>query len=377
MMRSTPLILIVEDNPASREIMEVRLRASDYDVIMAVDGLEGLEMAREHKPDLILLDILMPKMDGLEMCSRIKSDPTLPFMPVIIVTAKTDSKDIVSGLESGGDDYLTKPVDHTALVARVKSMLRIKELHDNVLEQSARLKRQLKTAATIQSLFWPKIPDLGGASHIWADSVPASYVGGDLYDIITMADNSLLVYVADVADKGVPAALIMAALSTIIRSEALVHDNISSLLQTVNNKLYNLAADEGYFATIILVRYWPSGGRMQLIRAGHLYPLWIERGCVKNLPPLKGISLGILTDVQFDLEEITLSPGESLLLFSDGVAEATNREQELYGDDRVHSHIATSDSPPWGKDLMEAVRRWQGETEANDDVTILEIWKDG
>jgi class 3 adenylate cyclase/CheY-like chemotaxis protein len=124
------------------EIMQARLTANNYDVITAVDGEEGLNTAREKQPDLILLDIMMPKMDGLEVCRRLKKDPSLPFIPIIMVTAKADPKDIVTGLEAGGDEYLTKPFDHAALVARVKSMLRIKELHDTAYEQAARLEEQ-------------------------------------------------------------------------------------------------------------------------------------------------------------------------------------------------------------------------------------------
>lgn len=141
-MRKPPLILIVEDNPAGLEIIQTRLTSNNYEVITATDGEEGLMIAREKQPDLILLDIMMPKMDGLEVCRRLKGDPSLPFMPIIMVTAKADSKDVIVGLEAGGDEYLTKPVDHAALVARVKSMLRIKELHDKVAEQSDRLKEQ-------------------------------------------------------------------------------------------------------------------------------------------------------------------------------------------------------------------------------------------
>jgi len=111
-VRTPPLILIVEDNPASLDIMQARLTANNYEVITATDGEEGLAMAREKQPDLILRDIMMPKMDGLEVCRRLKEDPSLSFIPIIMVTAKADSKDVVAGLEAGGDEYLTKPVDH-------------------------------------------------------------------------------------------------------------------------------------------------------------------------------------------------------------------------------------------------------------------------
>lgn len=374
-MRPSPLILIVEDNPASREIMQKRLEAQGYSTIIAGDGLEGLDMARENKPDLILLDILMPKMDGLEVCRRLKSDQDLSFIPIIFVSAKSDSRDVVSGLEIGGDEYLAKPVNHTALVARVKSMLRIKELHDTVLDQSARLERQLKTATTIQSLFWPRIPEPGYGSHIWAISLPAAYVGGDLYDILQMSDESLLTYVADVSDKGVPAALIMAALTTKIRSEVQSCEDPRKLLSIVNETLYNLTSDQGYFATMLLARYWPSNGKLQMIRAGHLHPLWVSSGTIKELPPMDGVSLGITPDAHFESREIILGPQESILLFTDGVSEAANKDNELFGIRRLSDHVLKSPGPPWGKGLLEEVKKWRGNIAANDDLTILEIWR--
>ena len=141
-MRTPPLILIVDDNPANVEILQMRLLANNYDILTATDGEMGLAMAKEKQPDLLLLDIMMPKIDGIEVCRRLKNDPTLPFMPIIMVTAKADSKDVILGLEAGSDEYLTKPVDHGSLVARVKSMLRIKDLHDKTKNQATQLEAQ-------------------------------------------------------------------------------------------------------------------------------------------------------------------------------------------------------------------------------------------
>ncbi len=141
-MRMPPRILIVDDNPVNLDIFQTRLAVHGYELRTATDGEEALAAAREHCPDLILLDVMMPKVDGIEVCRRLKADPSLPFMPIIMVTAKADSKDIVAGLEAGADEYLTKPVDQAALVARVKSMLRIKGLHDTVQAQAARLEAQ-------------------------------------------------------------------------------------------------------------------------------------------------------------------------------------------------------------------------------------------
>lgn len=141
-MRAPPRILIADDQPMNVDILQTRLAVHGYEILTAADGEEALAIARAQQPDLLLLDIMMPKMDGIEVCRRLKADDTLPFMPIIMVTAKADSKDIVDGLEAGADEYLTKPVDQAALVARVKSMLRIKALHDTVQEQAVRLEAQ-------------------------------------------------------------------------------------------------------------------------------------------------------------------------------------------------------------------------------------------
>jgi adenylate cyclase len=148
-VRTPPLLLVVDDNPMNLDILQTRLSVHGYDILTAADGEEALAVACEKHPDLILLDIMMPKLDGIEVCKRLKANASLPFMPIIMVTAKADSKDIVAGLDAGGDEYLTKPLDQAALVARVKSMLRSKALHDTVLEQAARLEAQAAELAQL------------------------------------------------------------------------------------------------------------------------------------------------------------------------------------------------------------------------------------
>jgi sigma-B regulation protein RsbU (phosphoserine phosphatase) len=372
-VREQPLILIVEDNPASLEIMQVRLEASDYRVITATDGEEGLAKAQSSLPDLILLDVMMPKMDGLEVCRRLKNNDSLPFMPIIMVTAKTDTKDVIAGLEAGGDEYLTKPVDHGSLVARVKSMLRIKELHDTVITQSTQLENQLKTASKIQTLFWPELPAPEGGIRTWAVSQPASYVGGDFYDAIILPDKSVLAYVADVSGKGVAAALIMAAVSTKIRAEASLQQNLNLILRAVNGSMYELASTEGYFATMLLLKYWPRMKKIEMIRAGHINPVLVSPTGVREISGLKGVSLGVMEEVDYELAELVLEPGESLLLFSDGVTEAENERVEQFGYQRLIDHLLTSKSFPHGEGLLESIREWRGQAVVNDDLTIFEI----
>src|SRR5579871_320103 len=135
-MNDPPRILVVDDSEANRDVIVTRLRAHGYETSEAADGEQGLAAVGEWGPDLILLDVAMPKLNGLEVCRRLKSDTGRPFTPIIILTARTDTKDVVAGLDAGADEYLTKPVDHGALVARVRSVLRLKALHDRVQAQA-------------------------------------------------------------------------------------------------------------------------------------------------------------------------------------------------------------------------------------------------
>ena len=138
-MNDPQRILIVDDNEANRDILEARLKVHGYELLQAADGEEALAAVQRDHPDLILLDVMMPKLDGVEVCRRIKGDATLPFTPIILVTSKSDTRDVIAGLDAGADEYLTKPVDQAALVARVKSVLRVKALHDQVQAQAADL----------------------------------------------------------------------------------------------------------------------------------------------------------------------------------------------------------------------------------------------
>jgi adenylate cyclase len=142
-MHNPPRILIVDDNETNRDILMARLGTQGYDLMQAADGEEAIAAAKEHLPDLILLDIMMPKIDGIEVCKRLKGDPALPFMPIILCTAKADTKDVVTGLEAGADEYLTKPIDQVALVARVKAALRLKQLHDQVADMNRDLEQRV------------------------------------------------------------------------------------------------------------------------------------------------------------------------------------------------------------------------------------------
>ena len=247
---------------------------------------------------------------------------------------------VLSALNSRGKPFFDN--EDLAVLESFADLASVAIIRSRLLEQrieQERLRAELKAAATIQKLFWPKMPELGEVDHVWAFTEPAAFVGGDLYDVIPMPGGSWLVYVADVAGKGLPAALIMAALSAKIRSMAPLYKEINVLLSTLNEEMYDLMSEEGFFATMALCKYWPRSGRAQIIRAGHLYPLWLTNHGLRGLPKLDGIPLGIKCGTEYEKTEFVLSAGEAILFITDGVTEAKNEKNELYGDDRLADYF--------------------------------------
>lgn len=190
-MRTPPRILAVDDMPTNLEILRVRLEAQGYEVITAEDGEEALTKARELEPDLVLLDIMMPKLDGIAVLKQLKQDAMLRFVPIILVTAKSDIRDVVSGLDSGGDEYLTKPFEHAALTARVRSLLRVKELHDTVQHQAAQLKEQTEQLSSWNRLLEERVAEqlteierIGRLKRFLAPQVAQMIASSDLPDSV-------------------------------------------------------------------------------------------------------------------------------------------------------------------------------------------------
>jgi class 3 adenylate cyclase/CheY-like chemotaxis protein len=196
-VRTSPRLLVADDNPLNVDILRTRLAAHGYEILTAGDGEAALALAKEQQPDLLLLDIMMPGIDGLEVCRRLKRDPALPFMPIILVTAKADSRDIVAGLDAGADEYLTKPVDQAALVSRVKSMLRIKALHDTVEEQAAALgewNRSLESRVEAQVA---ELERLGRLKRFFSPQLADAIVQGGAEDPLRTHRREVTVVFAD------------------------------------------------------------------------------------------------------------------------------------------------------------------------------------
>ncbi len=274
-----------------------------------------------------------------------------------------------AGFDESDKDLLVSFAD-LAAVAIFRSRL----LQERLEQQ--KLQIQMETASKIQALFRPRPTEIGSGSHIWAFSRPARFVGGDLYDIIPMPGGSYLTYVADVSDKGLPAALIMAALWYRIRSEAGLHRDVAGLMETLNSGLTELLQEEGFFATIIIAQYWPSGGELELACGGHLPALRVSSRKVEPLQVESGPALGVICCPRYEKATYRIAERESVLLITDGVTESANTAGELFGMSRIGEIISRQSDLPRGPKLMAEIETWQGSAEPNDDITLLEIWRD-
>ncbi len=266
------------------------------------------------------------------------------------------------------DQELLESFGHLAGVALVRSELLIQRLDQQKFET------QLEAASRIQQQFSPKQPALKGGNHIWGNSVPAQFVGGDLYDFIPNSDGSWYVYVADVAGKGLPAALIMSALWTRIRAAAAKELPTNKMMEEINSAAYEFMGGE-VFATMMLARYEPHTGVCSYSIAGHPAPLLVSGGEVTEMRRPFGLPIGILDDGEFGMTEITLEKGQSLIVVTDGVDEARNSDGDFFGTERLAEALRGFDNPPVGKQLLHAVSKWRGKNPPNDDTTVVEIYK--
>ncbi len=310
-MKSPALILVADDNPANRDIFQTRLSSHGYDILTASDGAEALAVAREKHPDLILLDIMMPKLDGLAACREIKADTSLPFIPVILVTAKSDPKDVVEGLEAGADEYLTKPIDQTALAARIKSMLRIKALNDSNQEQADRVKQQADELADWNRKLEARVAEqLTQLEHL---SELKQYFSPQLAELLVSPDKAALLkshrreITAIVCDlRGFTAFSEIAEPEEVMRVLGEYHDALGPLIVRFEATLEHLAGDGmlAYFNDPVpcpdpVERAVRMALAMQQ-RIGQLVKMWQRRGYELGFGV--GIALGYATLGQIGFE---------------------------------------------------------------------------
>jgi serine phosphatase RsbU (regulator of sigma subunit) len=325
-------ILVVDDTPANLQVLAGMLKDRGYRVRPVPSGKLALLATRRDPPDLILLDINMPDMNGYEVCAQLKGDDTLKGIPVIFISALTEELDKVKAFAIGGVDYITKPFQMEELHARVETHLRLRRLQVELEEYSrhlelarARLKMDLEFARGVQRGFLPlRLPVVPGYDF-FAHYEPAYEVGGDYYDFIPLPRQRLAVLVGDVMGKGVAAALLMAKLSADARFCILTETDPASAFTRLNSMMIQSGIGDR-FVTLVAAVLDPGRHTVTLVSAGHPPPL-IHHGATGAVveaisTEMLGVALGVVDGYEYDSCQISLEPGDSILAFTDGVTEA-------------------------------------------------------
>lgn len=386
---TTPKILIVDDEPFNVDYLEQELEELGYETIAAVNGQEALDQVQTAPLDLILLDIMMPVMDGFEVLKRLKGNPTTRDIPVIVISAHSDLPSMVRGIELGAEDYLPKPFDLTLLRARISSSLERKRLRDMEQLYLKGLERELDIAHNIQQGFLPaclpKLKDWGIAAYLKA----AREVAGDFYDAFLLPDGNLVCVVGDVCDKGVGAALFMTLFRSLIRAACTMEvfysgrdaesislqELLSNAISFTNNYISNVHGDSSMFATVFIGAFDVHTGRLAYINCGNESPLVLRDGCVLTILRPTGPVVGIFPDISFPARELVLEKGDLVLAYTDGVPDSRNPNDESFSNKRLRGLLSDVSTDPHL--ILEYIRKtlycFISDAHQYDDITVMAV----
>jgi phosphoserine phosphatase RsbU/P len=331
-------ILIVDDTPANIQTLSAILKEKGYQLSVATNGKQALQVLEKVQPDLILLDVMMPEMDGFETCLQIKKSEALRNIPIIFLTAKTETADIVAGFEAGAVDYVGKPFNTHELLARINTHLSIDQLRRSLAEKNEELaraqKREREMAFRVQSQLIPTtMPQIPGWEFA-ANWQPAREVSGDYYDFIKNKEIQEIV-IADVSGKGMPAALFMASIRSIVRAKATALLNPAETMTQANALICGDAA-RGMYVTVFFAELDPEKRLLTYVNCGHNAPFWYRasQNEITELPST-GSVVGIIPGAQWEQKQIEVGRDDVVLLYTDGISEAFNEEDQEFGDERL------------------------------------------
>lgn len=375
-------ILVVDDIEANRDLLVRRLRREGHTTEVATNGREALEWLLAGGFDLMLLDIMMPEMNGYELLQRMRADADLCHVPVILISALDDTDSVIKGIELGAHDHLPKPFNPHILRARVEASLARKRLRDREQLYAQSLQREMEIARTIQAGFLPyELPQAAGWD-IAAWFQPARHVGGDFYDAYALREGQRIVLVvADVCDKGVGAALFMALFRSLLRAQAektLGGDGdlavqACELVASVNDYIARTHERDNMFATVFLAILDPLSGELVYVNAGHEAPVVCGAGGARARLLPTGPALGLLAGVVFSAARIAMGAGETLVAFTDGVTDAVDADGGIYSEQRLLSRLASASGR--ASDIVVAVQEdlqaAMGQAAQFDDITLL------
>ena len=378
-------ILVVDDEldvePLVLQRMRREIRRGIYEFGFAHNGVEALDaLSKDDSFDIVLSDINMPEMDGLTLLERIPS--VNPDIKSVIVSAYGDMKNIRTAMNRGAFDFVTKPIDFEDLritIDRTVQHLRVWRDALTARDNLISIQNELGLASDMQQSILPKEFPTSNRYVMHGVMEPAREVGGDFFDIIRINDDKFGIAIADVSDKGVPAALFMMSSRTLLKGSALGAMYPEKVLQEVN-ALLEVENDAGMFVTVFYGIFDSQTGELTYSNGGHNPPLIVRPdGSSEYLEMPSGIALGMFADMEFESNKTQLRRGETALFYTDGVTEAMNSDGELFGEDRLQevvAGIANDGNSDFSKDVVNAVRDFAGGAEQSDDITCVSLhWK--
>ncbi len=375
-------ILVVDDESDLEILMQQRMRrhikAGEYEFVFAPDGVDALEMLNEDPEiDMVVSDINMPRMDGLTLLEQIPK--VNPNIRAIIVSAYGDMKNIRTAMNRGAFDFVTKPIDFEDLRITIDRTLQHLVLWREALSSRDRLvvlQNDLNTASKMQQSILPTEFPRGEDYHIFAHMEPAQDVGGDFYDIIRLNAGKVGLAIADVSGKGIPAALFMMSSRTSLKGAAIGFSEPAEILREVNQLLLE-NNDALMFVTVFYAVYEPDTGTLTYANAGHCPPLLVHAdGKQEELALSKGGALGIMPELEFEQLSITLQPGDTLIMYTDGVSEAINDKDELFcieGLREACADIQERSAEEITEIIFKAVKDYAGDAPQFDDITCINL----
>jgi two-component system response regulator len=394
-------LLVVDDNEMNRDLMCRHLERQGHQVTTAENGRQAMTMIQEHTFDLVLLDIMMPELNGYQVLQYLKANDNWRNIPVLMISALDEMDSVVRCIEMGAEDYLPKPVDPVLLKARIGAVLEKKRLRDKEQLYLKNLEKEMKIGRRIQASFLPdSLPCVQGW-EIAARFHPARQVSGDFYDAFSLSKGQGMgIVVADVCDKGVGAALFMGLFRSLIRAFGELHysskpmainqDNetspassdktmheyaLKTIVSLTNDYIAKNHSKANMFATIFLGMIDPESGEVVYINGGHEPPVITGPNGVKAHLEPTGPAVGMIPGIPFESGKAQIKPGEMLVAFTDGITEAMDPQDQLYGKERLLSLLSDPDvSAEALLDQIETdLRRHTAGADQSDDITVLAV----
>ena len=369
-------ILVVDDEEGIRRELAFILEDEGYIAITAGSGSEALAKLEEHDFDIVITDLmLLPDLDGMEVLRRVKE--SRPGTVVVMITARGSEEKAVEAMKLGADDYYPKPFEPEEMLMKLAKALEMQRLKEENQLFHQRLEMELDIARKIQQILLPQqIPSIAGID-ISTFSQPAKHVGGDYHDLIELPTGGLGIAVGDVSGKGMPAALLMANAQASLRRCSEVIYSPKEIVHRINNSLCPICQyiEEHRFITLFYGVLDPGDKKLIYSNAGHNYPLIFRRDeSVWNQLESTGMPCGIVEDADYDEAEIDLRSGDIILFYTDGITEAANSDEAVFGEERLKD-IVSGNLQLGSADLVtvihEELAKFVGHASQYDDLTLM------